>query len=171
MLRLAVALVCLSGLTTAARGNIPFVPPDEYLRISFPEHENGPRRISRADKFEKIVTLFESGDRLLVWSTAHPPSPATRTVVSGLFALAKDGDRWRLTDAKRFESAGKSSGSEAALTSVGRGCPCVTVTLHQGGRGYGWAESASYVLEDGKFRRLTLERGRESHGTDAATTR
>lgn len=136
--------------------NIPrdtkiFQPPPDYLRIQFPGYGGGPRQTYEAIGFASVTTLIETAECKVMWSLAEPPTTATKTVVGGLFVLTQKEGQWHATDAQRFEASGKDSAAQATPTSSGTAIPHLTVTLHQGGRGEAWEESASYMVKEGKL--------------------
>lgn len=136
--------------------NIPrdakiFQPPPDFLRIQRPGYGGGPLQNYAAIAFASVTTLIETAECKVIWSLAEPPTTATKTVVGGLFVLTQKGGQWHTTDAQRFEASGKYSAAQATPTSSGTAVPHLTVTLHQGGRGEAWEESASYVVKEGKL--------------------
>lgn len=136
--------------------NIPrdseiFQPPADFLSIHFPEYGDGPLQPYAAIGFASVTTLIETAECKVIWSLAEPPTTATKTLVGGLFVLTHKEGQWHTTDARRFEASGKEAAAQAMPTSSGSAAPHLTVTLHQGGRGEAWEESASYVVKDGKL--------------------
>lgn len=138
-------------LDNIPRDTASFQPPPDFLGIQFPEYGGGPLQIYAAIGFASVTTLIETAECKVIWSLAEPPTAATKTVVGGLFVLTLKEGQWRTTDAKRFEVSGKDSAAQARPTSSGSAAPHLTVTLHQGGRGEAWEESASYVVKEGKL--------------------
>lgn len=128
-----------------------FQPPQSYLEIQHPEYGGGPLQCYTAKDFSSITPLIEEPGCKVIWAIAEPPTTATKTVIGGLFVLSLKEGQWTTTDAKRFEAAGKDSNASASLTSSGSTAPHITVTLHQGGRGAAWEESASYVVKKGEL--------------------
>ena len=97
----------------------------------------------------------------LVFAKAYPPTGAMRSVVGALFLLSRDKDGWGVVDMLRFQALGKYSDIEVRLTSMGyngKTCPdFVTVTEHQGGRGYSCEISATYEREGLKFKKADVK--------------
>ena len=110
--------------------------------------------------------LWEGQNFALIFSTAAPPTEATRSAVGVLFLLKKVNAEWQIADLLRFEATGKYAEVEAELTAgTGSGYnlgddgmkPIVTIKEHHGGRGYGYQLSASYTLEKSHLKRMDLE--------------
>ena len=142
-----------------------FSPPSSYLAIRYPEYGGGPVRVYSAEQFSSITELAKTPEGRIIWVISEPPTTATNSVVAGLFALTLKDGKWKITDAKRFEASGKYAGAKAYLTgsaTLETQTPLrITVTLHQGGRGEAWEESASYVVTDGRLV-LALPKERQS---------
>lgn len=128
-----------------------FVPPASYRSTRFVEYGGGPLTKTTADQFDRIETQFATADQQLVFTTASPPSSATKTTVAGIFLLARQEAGWRVSDELRFEASGKDSGASLEITSQGNGDPHFTITLNQGGRGHSFSQSVSYKIHDGKI--------------------
>ena len=150
----------------ALTGEDAFTPPHSYLEIKFPEYGGGPVQLYTANEFSSITELVKTRAGRVIWVTSNPPTTATKTVVAGLFALTQKNGKWEISDAKRFEADGKYSNAEAYCTgsaTLDTQTPLhITVTLHQGGHGQAFEESASYeVNNDGK---LVLAIPKETQG-------
>jgi hypothetical protein len=118
-----------------------------------------------ATSIESSVALWSNGSHALVFVTAAPPTDATRSAVGVLFLLSHT-KSWRVADSRRFIATGMDAEVSAELTAgTGSGDqlgtdgmkPVVTVMESQGGRGYAYQLSASYILKASKLKRLELE--------------
>lgn len=143
--------VGFAGVVTAKVGE-SFDPPTAYKTINFVEYGGGPVRRYTASKLESSEVIYEHADLKIVFTTALPPTTATRTVVAGLFVLRKAEDGWAISDQKRFEASGRESGAKAEMASTKRSAPHVTITLLQGGRGVSYSQTASYLVENGTLK-------------------
>ena len=124
-----------------------------------------------AEKVESCEVLYVDGTSssqdeasvslALVFAKVQPPTEATRSEVGVFFLLSRQKNRWRVADLLRFQALGKYSGIEVNVTSTGnhgKTCPdFVTVTEHQGGRGYSYEISATYKCEGLKFKKVDLK--------------
>ncbi|MBK1884640.1 hypothetical protein JIN85_19645 [Luteolibacter pohnpeiensis] len=148
---LTATAIGFAGLATAT-GEKPFDPPIEFRRIDFVEYGGGPVRTYTAAGLETSEVLCERPDLKVIFTTSLPPSTAAKTVVAGLFVMIKGSDGWAISDQKRFEAAGRESGAKAEATNTQRSAPHVTVTLWQGGHEVSFAQSASYLVENGTLK-------------------
>lgn len=123
-----------------------FEPGEEFRTILFPSRVEGPVTKYVAAEFRACKVLRILGHRALVWTEASPQTAATPTVVAGLHLLVMEEGKWRLATSKRFEATGKNAGARVLAETDKRAGPHVTVTLEQGGRGYHYAQSATYAV-------------------------
>ena len=130
--------------------------------ITVAEYGGGPTRIYQAEAFLETVALYESEDLKIIFTVSKPPTTATPATVAGLFALIRREGSWVVTDSRRFEAIGKDSGAKAEATQSEKADPHVSLSLFQGGRGHSFAQCASYMVVDGKFK---LDIPEHSHPT------
>jgi hypothetical protein len=132
----------------AARPNHPEDP--EYGKLVF------------AEKIESCTTIWSDDSDAVVFANAKTNKDYP-DAVGVLFLLKHAKDTWRIVETKKFTAVGKYAGVEAVLDSgYGAGWKeridgiVVTVTESLGGRGYSYSLSASYRVDDAKFKRQDL---------------
>lgn len=125
--------------------------PGEGFRTVFFSNRDGSVTKWVAPELSARKVLRRLGDRALLWSTSSPPTTATPCVVGGLHLLVREGGKWRLVESRRFEAFGKHSAARANTDTDRRAGSHVTVTLHQGGRGLHYAQSATYLVRGNKL--------------------
>ena len=123
-----------------------FEPPITFRSIDFVEYGEGPIRRYVAPEFKTLDILVDRPDLRIIFTTALPPTTATRTVVAGLFVVRQTPDGWIAEDGKRFEAIGLSACARAEATHKEKGGPHITVSLVQGGKSQFYAQCVSYVL-------------------------
>jgi hypothetical protein len=116
---------------------------------------------------DSCVVIWEGADQAMVFAKAAPKTEATKSMVGVLFLLSTTKGKWRISDVRKFEAAGKEAGVECELAAyAGTGYHLggkdgepvvVTVSEDQGGRGYSYLLHGSFVIEAGKIKPRGLE--------------
>jgi hypothetical protein len=156
----------VEAFTTAAKAFQPAAAKSDLSNL-FAAKEQEPEssqynKTFFAQSVEAVTVLWSDDSHALIFATAAPPIDSMPCAVGVLFLLQRVKETWRIADSRKFTAHGKYAHVSAEQTAdAGAGWilkePVITITESQGGRGYAYSLSGSYIFKASKLKPFALE--------------